>query len=124
MASLLADNDKNCEMTHAHLLSVATALKSRDGCLRKLIHMPVMQRQKLQDDRFDLGEIDNPAKKQKTSEAPFITELPALHVPHGDGQSVYEPNTDAGSVLLSSRVLVSCVASRNGDEEGVDGDGG
>lgn len=124
VTSLLATvgNARDCEMTRTYLLAVATALEKRDGCLRKLIHMPIMQRQKLQDDRFDLGENGNPAKKQKTSEAPFITELPALHVPHGDGQSVYEPNTDAGSVLLSSRVLV-CVASLDGDEEGVDRDG-
>ena len=125
VTSLLATvgNAKDCEMTRTYLLAVATALEKSDGCVRKLIHMPIMQRQNLQDDRFDLGENGNPAKQQKTSDAPFITELPALHVPHGDGQSVYEPNTDAASVLLSSRVLVSCVASLHGDEEGVDGDG-
>ena len=91
----------------AHHLSTLTAAIGRsDGCVRKLLHLPLMQRQQLKDDRFDMG-----TEETWAPDLPFVTENRCLVVPHDDGQSTYLPNTNLAAVLLNSKLRVSCTAA-------------
>ena len=96
----------------AHYLSTLTAAIGRcDGCVRKLLHLPLMQRQQLNDDRFDMGSAEG-----NNPDLPYVTENRCLVVPHHDGQSTYQPNTNLAAVLLNSELRVSCVAAETEGE--------
>lgn len=73
---------------------------------RRLLRVPMMQRQTLVDSRYDIpDQIEDEAGKDR----PFITEQRALHVPTSNGKAVYKPNSNTASVLLNSELKVSCI---------------